>query len=380
MKATAAVISEKKHDIINLWEDAVKKEVSASRITESLVLRDHLPNFLEDLSRIMTHHDNKEPDQEQKIYEQIRKISLDHGRHRAASASYTVEQIIKEYMVLHRVLISYLLSKGDFNMESGIFISHAIESSMSYSAGSFTKSLQEMREKLVGTLAHDIRNPISAAYLAVDMMKHDDGAERFKKIKIMTLRSLRRSVDLLEGLLDAIRVKAGEGITLHFSHRDIYEHLLTVYEEALEIYSNEIIFKCCDKKIEGVFDPSAVKRALENLVTNAVKYGDHSKPITITVENAPEILTIKVHNHGNPIDPANMESIFNFLDRGEEDSDGELQSWGMGLTLVKIVAEAHGGKAELQSNATNGTTFTIFLNKHANKPGKLRSKLNYSQK
>lgn len=378
MKSTAAIISDKKHEIINLWEEAVRKEISASRITESLVLRDHLPNFLEDISMIMMYHEKNEVIQEQRIYDEIRKISLDHGRHRAASASYTVEQIVKEYMVLHRIMISYLLSKGEFTLEASIFISHAIETSMSHSAGSFTKSLQEMREKLVGTLAHDIRNPISAAYLAVDMMKHEDGPERFLKIRSMTLKSLRRSVELLEGLLDAIRVKAGEGITLDFAHWDIYEQLQTVHEEAIEIYSNDVNFKCNDEKIVGVFDPSAVKRAVENLVTNAVKYGDQSKPITITVENAPEIVAIKVHNYGNPIDPANQESIFNFLHRGPDESQVEVESWGMGLTLVKIVAEAHGGKAELESDSSNGTTFSIYLRKNANKPGRVKSRLNFS--
>lgn len=151
---------------------------------------------------IMMHHEKNEVIQEHRIYEEIRKISLDYGRHRAASASYTVEQIVKEYMVLHRIMINYLLSKGEFTLEASIFISYAIETSMSHSAGSFTKSLQEMREKLVGTLTHDIRNPISAAYLAVDMIKHEEGSERFLKISSMTLKSLRSYVELLEGLMD----------------------------------------------------------------------------------------------------------------------------------------------------------------------------------
>lgn len=107
-------------------------------------------------------------------------------------------------------------------------LTYTLETSMSHSFSAFSDSLQEMRETLVGTLAHDLRNPISAAYFSIDIMKHSDGEERFKKVKEMTLKSLRRSLDLMEGLLDAISVKAGEGITLNFSESNLVEDIKNV--------------------------------------------------------------------------------------------------------------------------------------------------------
>lgn len=378
MKSVEEAIKKNKPEIMASWEKAVRKEIPASESTVPLALRNLLPSLLEEIAQVISRYEQEEFILEPEKYEEIIRDSNAHGRHRATSSEYTVGQIIKEYIILHQVMIKFLKSKKVYDAETGIVLSNSLEMAMAYSAGSFSESLQEMREKLTGTLAHDIRNPISAAYTSIDMMKYSDGEERFKKVKNISLKGLRRSLDLLEGLLDAITVKAGQGITMDFSETDLIEHVALVYEEASEIYSNNIRLVHEDDEIKGVMDGTAVKRALENLITNAVKYGVYDKPITIEIKNSSEIVTLKVHNYGEPISPEDQNNIFNFLNRKDTNSEG-LQSWGMGLTLVKIVAEAHGGHVEVKSDKESGTTFSIVLHKHANKPGKTRARLNFTK-
>ncbi|UJH93015.1 ATP-binding protein [Antarcticibacterium sp. 1MA-6-2] len=112
-------------------------------------------------------------------------------------------------------------------------------------------------------------------------------------------------------------------------------------------------------------------------MTNAVKYGASDKPITVSIKNDNEKVILQVHNFGNPISPENREEIFNFLNRLDCESGSELQSWGIGLTFVKMAAEAHGGHVELESDEEKGTTFSVILPKHSNKPGKRRAMLNF---
>lgn len=378
MKSVEETIKENKPEIMASWEKAVRKEIPASQSTEPLALRNLLPALLEEIAEVISRHEQEEFILEPERYEEIIRDSNAHGRHRATSLEYTVNQIIKEYIVLHQVMINFLKSKKVYDAETGIVLANSLEMAMAYSSGSFSDSLQEMREKLTGTLAHDIRNPISAAYTSVDMMKYSDGEERFNKVKNISLKGLRRSLDLLEGLLDAITVKAGQGITMDFSETDLIEHVTLVYDEATEIYSNNIKLVHKDEEIKGIMDGTAIKRALENLITNAVKYGYHDKPITIEVENSEEIVVLKVHNYGEPVSPEDQNKIFNFMNRKDSNPEG-LQSWGMGLTLVKIVAEAHAGHVEVKSDKEDGTTFSIILHKYANKPGKTRAKLNFSR-
>ncbi|MDT0678102.1 sensor histidine kinase [Autumnicola musiva] len=377
-KSAANYIRDNKHILIDSWEKAVNGEISASENTQSLVLRNLLPTLLHDVASIMGRFTDREDFLKNEKCEEIVEKSLDHGRHRAASSQYTVKQIIDEYIILNRILVETLIPQKLFNTDISIIITFCLETSMSHSISSFNDSLQEMREKLVGTLAHDVRNPISAAYFALDVMKLQREEEQFENTRKMAQESLRKSLDLLEGLLDAISVEAGEGIALNFRKSDIVEKVKAVQEEATEIYSNKIKIVCEAEKLITVFDPTAVGRVLENLLTNAVKYGGLDQAITIYVDYNEENVILKVHNHGNPISPKNQKIIFDFLNHSEE-QPGKLKSWGMGLTFVKMAAKAHGGHVELSSDHENGTTFFVFLSRHSNKPGKVRSKLNYGE-
>ena len=193
----------------------------------------------------------------------------------------------------------------------------------------------------------------------------------------MGLRSLKKSLELVDGLLDAISVKAGEGLTLNFSQVDIVKEMRWVYKEAAEIYNNEIEFESDEREIVGVFDGTAIRRVVENLVTNAVKHGKRNSKIRMALENKKEEVVIKVHNIGDPIDESSQSKIFGFLNRGNNSTNTDLEGWGMGLTLVKSVAYAHGGKVNLESTKEKGTTFSISLKKRYNRPGKLRTQLDF---
>ncbi len=365
--------------IINKWEQEVKEEIPAAYISSNLALRNQLPSVLKDFADIIERYgDLKELEANEK-FEEIIKNTLEHGRHRATSSHYTVQQILKEYIIFHRVLTETLLDRNVYSHGVGIILKYALENAMLNSAGSFSDSLQEMREKLIGTLAHDIRNPITAAYFALDVLDQEIDPERFKSMKSMGVRSLKKSLEMLEGLLDAIAVKAGEGITLSFAEIDIVKELKWVYKEASEIYSNEIIFNTTHKKVFGIFDGTAIRRVVENLVTNAIKYGSRKSPVELSVENKDEHVIIKVYNEGKPIPKKDQDAIFEYLNRGRVSKDTSLESWGMGLTLVKSVAAAHGGHVELESAKEKGTIFSIYLKKNANKPGKIKTELNYSE-
>ncbi|MCM4155612.1 HAMP domain-containing sensor histidine kinase [Gramella sp. AN32] len=377
MENAANLIESNSKYIMDTWEKKVREDIPASKNSSALALRNQLPNVLEDIAQIMRRYKDLKHIERYEEYEEIIKNSVEHGRHRAASEDYTVKQILKEYVIFHRVLTSFLLDKNEYTSEVGIILKYTLETAMLNSADSFTDSLQDMREKLIGTLAHDLRNPISAAYFALDIIDCGMDKDRFDGIKKMGITSLKKSLELLEGILEAITIKAGEGITLNFKEIDILEEIKWVYNEAKEMYSNKVIFETNTEKIIGVFDGTAIRRVVENLVTNAVKYGESRKTVKITVHDELEEVSICVHNFGKPISEAKQNEMFQFLNHSPNENHGELKSWGMGLTLVKTVARAHNGKVEIKSEENYGTEFKISLNKNSNFPGKIKAKLNY---
>jgi signal transduction histidine kinase len=376
MKTIAKLLKSKRDEVIGLWEKEVLEQVKSAPSTNKIAIHDHVPNILDDIIDIMNRYENIDDYHNDEKTHQIEEDSLKHGRHRATSPNYTVEQIIHEYIIFNNVIIRVLHNNNV--KEGSLFhlIKYSIDKAMLNSVSSFTESIQEMQNKLIGTLAHDIRNPLAAARMSIEMLNYEAGEERLEKVKKMSYNSVNKAIDLIEGLLESITVKAGEGIMLSFSEMDLNDEIQSVYNEACEIFSEEIILDKKDEPINGVFDATAIRRLLENLVTNAIKYGHSEKAIIVKIRNEEEWLNITVHNHGEPIPKEKQKEIFTFMQLGNQHREKNLQSYGIGLTLVKMVAEAHGGSVNIRSEEEFGTEFQIKLNKHSNVPGKKRALLN----
>ncbi len=377
MQAAANIIENNRDQIIDDWVKAVKEELITPRNTPEIVLRNHVPLLLEDIITIMRAYDDFKITEEKVNLEGMLDRSIGHGRHRSTSIGYNVEQVLREYIILHRILTKLFRDEQAYTTEIADLIKYIIENSMLYATGAFTQSLDEIRQKLLGIVVHDLRNPISAAFLAIGVLRQEDEPERFNKVKEMTKNSISRSLELMENLLESVTVGPGEGLTMNFSESDLVKYIKSVYHEASEIYSNEIVLNCSEDKITGVFDCAMVQRVLENIVNNAVKYGSRKTKVTIGVEDSPEYVIIYVHNEGNPIPEQKQKEIFKFLSTSNGESPGKLKSWGMGLTIVKAVAKGHGGRVKLISNEEQGTTFTLVIGKFKNKPGKVKVALNF---
>ncbi len=350
------------------------RKIEASRYTDSIVLRDHLPNMLVDITDILIRHDGLTDVSKDEKYFEIVSNSSEHGRHRATSEKYTVDQIIHEYIIFHRVITLVLRINNAYDVEVADLLKYIIETAMLQSAASFSTSLQETQEKMIGTLAHDLRSPLANTHSLVELMSYEIGKEKFETFRQMALLSVHKALKLTEGLLNSITIKAGEGIMLTFAEVDVVEIVESIYQEALEIYSQEIKLKCPVREMTAVVDEVAIRRLLENLLSNAIKYGDAHRPITIKVAEADDMISLSVHNYGSPISPEKQRSIFNFLHHSKQQDAVNRQSWGMGLTLTKTVAESHGGSVSLESSEEDGTLFTIKLNKN-NEVGKRRTRV-----
>ncbi len=377
MHEAALIIENNKEQIIDDWIKAIREELVTPRKTAEIVLRNHVPLLLEDLIAIMKANENFNITEEKGNFEGMLLRSMGHGRHRSTSSGYDIEQVLREYIILHQILTRLYREKDAYTTDIADLIKYIIENSMLYAIGAFNQSLDEIRQKLLGIMVHDLRNPISAAYLAVGALQQNDEPERFNKVKEMTRNSIGRSLELMENMLESVTVNPGEGLLMDFAETDLLKYIKSVHLEASEIYSNKIVLNCDVEEIVGVFDCAMVQRVMENIINNAVKYGSRKTRITMTVTDSPEYVSIDVHNEGNPIDEQKQKEIFKFLNTSNGESPGKLKSWGMGLTIVKAVARGHGGNLKLKSNEKDGTTFTLVLGKYKNEPGKIKTALNF---
>lgn len=218
----------------------------------------------------------------------------------------------------------------------------------------------ELRERFIFTLSHDLRTPLAAANAncqliqkrGCDVPQHESFAGRAS-------RNIGRVDKMICDLLDASRIKAGHSLPLTFEEYDLAEEVRNVCEELAIVIGDRFAVEGPASLI-GCWDRSGIRRVLENLLTNGVKYGDPAGVVTTHLEAIENRVLLRVHNRGSPIEPEAQDTLFQLFRRADSATPSK-EGWGLGLTLVRGITEAHGGVVHLRSLATEGTTFVLDL-------------------
>jgi PAS domain S-box-containing protein len=223
------------------------------------------------------------------------------------------------------------------------------------------KEERKLRESFVSTITHDLRNPLAAAQMSAEIiLRNPNDNEKHLKLASKIVDHLSRTDKMILDLLDANRINAGRNIALKLEECNLTKLAHEVCEELSSLHGDRIKLRP-GKNIIGFWDCSALKRILENLTTNALKYGDNSTEVTISLEEIADRVHMKVHNFGKVIELPDQAALFEQFHRSKDAETGTIQGWGLGLTLVKGLVEAHKGMVKVESYPEQGTTFTVDL-------------------
>jgi two-component system sensor histidine kinase SenX3 len=113
-------------------------------------------------------------------------------------------------------------------------------------------------------------------------------------------------------------------------------------------------------------DPDLLARAVENLVSNAIKYSPDGTDVTISARADEEFLAIEVADRGYGIPPADLDRIFEKFYRVPRVQDAGTPGTGLGLSLVREIAELHRGSVAVKSDVDQGSTFTLRIPRETN--------------
>jgi signal transduction histidine kinase len=219
----------------------------------------------------------------------------------------------------------------------------------------------EMRDQFVSMLSHDLRTPVTAASAYAQMIKRfPEKNELSKSHAEKIIESMVRIDKMTRNLLDVNRIRAGHPLDLMISECDLEAALSETLSGLTAIHGARFKFDVVGDA-RGRWDCAAVQRAIENLCNNAVKYGAPDSLITVRFEHVAECVRLKVHNFGNPIPEEARKKLFDPYNRSGAQAFQKTQGWGIGLAVVRGIAEAHGGKISVDTSTEWGTTFTIEL-------------------
>ncbi|NWA83382.1 GAF domain-containing sensor histidine kinase [Pseudomonas sp. D2002] len=217
----------------------------------------------------------------------------------------------------------------------------------------------ELREQFIAVLGHDLRNPLFAINFGAERLlrKHPNPATDTLVRHILT--SGRRASQLVEDVLDFARGRMGSGIPLHLNDcQDLQDALQHVVLEVQSVNPQRLI-QADIGDLRGVYgDRDRLAQLLSNLVANAIHHGSHDGPVEVTARVEDDQFTLTVKNPGQ-IDELALPRLFQPYSRPVKDTPQA--GLGLGLYIVKQIADAHGGQLEVSSCAQTGTLFTFTL-------------------
>jgi len=223
--------------------------------------------------------------------------------------------------------------------------------------------------EFVAGVSHELRTPLavirSAGENLADAVVNEP--QRTRTYGEVINKEGRRLSDMVERILLFSRIQSG-----HQSYKLEPVQVAELVDDALDasrslIQENdiEIRLQVSEDLPLTTADAGAVRSAIQNLISNAIKYSPAGSSVAIEAREAPgkagTEIQVAVRDEGEGILPSDLRHIFDPFYRGRGVRDAQVQGSGLGLSLVRQVIEAHGGRVSVDSSPGKGSTFILHL-------------------
>jgi signal transduction histidine kinase len=230
-----------------------------------------------------------------------------------------------------------------------------------------TERALKAREEFLMIAAHELRTPLTSLYLAVQALRKRSGtagqAKAEDKLLGAVLRGTLRLVALVDELLDVSRVTVGVPIPERqdVDLRDVVREVVVELGDALEQAGCKV-HRTAEGQTGGSWDRRWLVRIVTNLLSNAAKFGA-GHPIDVELLGSDDTVRLTVRDHGIGISREEQARIFERFERAV--SIREYGGFGLGLWIVRRMAEALGGVVHVESCPAEGASFMVDLPRHA---------------
>ncbi|SFE71223.1 Signal transduction histidine kinase [Paenibacillus algorifonticola] len=212
---------------------------------------------------------------------------------------------------------------------------------------------ENSKEQLVLNLAHDLRTPLTSVLGYLDFILQDDQltAEQIKHYTSIAYTKSQRLEKLIDELFEITRMNYGK-LTIEKKPIDLSELLIQLTEELYPVFEkNKLETRLNVTPHMTIWgDGELLARVFENLLTNAIRYGNDGQYIDINCNFDAENVVIQVVNYGDHIPPEELPHIFDMFFTGDQARTHREGSTGLGLSIAKNIVEQHQGTISAQSS------------------------------
>lgn len=371
--------------ILQEWENYARG-IHPDAGADTVELRDHA----EDMLRVIAADLDSEQTAQQSI-EKSRGHALRAEGESAAEihaatrlvAGFTVDQLVAEYRAL-RASVLRLWQYDDstitaFEIEDVTRFNEAIDQALAESVAEYSGIVQKSQNLFLAILGHDVRTPLNAINIGAHLLLHDETlSSKQGKVASRIMRSSERLQGIVSELLDFAVASSGEGIPIQPSRVDLTTVCGVVIEEMRTVHAGRTILFNLSGDLQGHVDGPRIGQALSNLLGNALQHGSPDAVVSVIVKGESDEITLAVHNQGEVIAPATMQTRFNATRhqvlRPTPDQQGHVRNLGLGLYITSEIVKAHDGYITVVSTKEDGTTFTIHLPRSPNSNTRLALK------
>ena len=225
--------------------------------------------------------------------------------------------------------------------------------------------LNQLKDQMVGTVSHDLKNPIAIIMGYSAFMIEDPVFDENPELKDMLLRIYRNSQkmnSLVTNLLDVNKIENGipvqkEGVSV----TEYFQHIVEDFEYLALEKSLSFSATIPSEPVEIMLDPLRFEQVMNNLLSNAIKYTPEGNSISLFVEQESDTILIAVQDTGLGIPEDEVDHVFESFFRVSTENHMSQSGTGLGLSIAKGVVEQHGGNIWVESILNEGSTFFIRL-------------------
>jgi signal transduction histidine kinase len=262
----------------------------------------------------------------------------------------------RELLTRWRLLLLGFAVMGGVVLAGGYFTLRAMSREL---------AVARLKSDFVGAVSHEFRTPLTALCQLAETFAQGrvaDEAQRQQYYDLL-LRETRRLRRLVEGLLDFGRMEGGvrEYRSEPLDAVELVRDTVADFQEEVARQGYRIELSCDDAGLRLLGDEEALRRALWNLLDNAVKYSPGCFTVWVDVSRHGSDLHLRVRDQGLGIAQEERAQLFRKFVRGASSREAGVKGTGIGLSMVDHIVRGHRGRVTVESGPGTGSTFTVVL-------------------
>jgi signal transduction histidine kinase len=229
------------------------------------------------------------------------------------------------------------------------------------------RQANSFKSEILGTVAHDLKNPLSVILGRTEILNEFVGATPMPLDNVRAqVGHIRESAQRLTRMVDSLMADAmtdALDITIRHEAIDLAALVGEVVDanRAVAGKKGQTIVLDAPAGLAASCDQDRVREAVDNLISNAVKYSPNGGSIAVAVERLEREAVIRVRDSGPGLSPEDNARLFGRFQRLSAKPTAGESSTGLGLSIVKRIVDLHGGRIVAEAAAGGGTVFTIAL-------------------